>query len=450
MESVFWYLLEIAADFYQGFMEIYFVSAFLTSKYKKDNRFGYIFVICSCILGGIQVVIDYLIPLEMQKAILCHVVVLFTYSMVMLKGSVIKKIFASAIPPLLIVLTAMVVLPFHFYLYQFVTTTFKLSNQQSLEELVMESGTSRFITMILAQVILYILVKLILKIYHSIAGRMGRINILECLLAFFVVVFSVLCEYLLQRERDKSVGELSRQEFDFLILTVIMICFVILIMMFVLGRYYQQQREEENIEQNKLYLKNELEIMKQAQLKMDCLRHDMKNHLYSIKNMAKENNMDNILRYVESGIESLTVDVQYVSTGNKNIDCMLNFKLDKARNENIVFTTNMTLPDELYINSFDINTILGNLLDNAMEAIEKVSEKKLDISIKYNKNILVIKIGNSFNGKISKNMRTTKANSSKHGLGLKSVQFVVEKYNGLIQYDYDHKYFVTKVLLYND
>lgn len=213
---------------------------------------------------------------------------------------------------------------------------------------------------------------------------------------------------------------------------------------------YQKQQEIESIEQNRRYFQHELKVMEQTQLKTDCLRHDMKNHFLRIEMLAKERNIDEILNYVEQGKEYLNVESQYVATGNKGIDSLLNFKLDEAKKKGIIFTTDMALPDELNITPFDLNTILGNLLDNAMEALDKVSEKKLDISIKYNRNTLTIKIGNSFNGKISENLETTKEDSSKHGLGLKSVQFVVDKYNGLMNYESDNGYFVTKIILYND
>ncbi|MDO4167101.1 MAG: GHKL domain-containing protein [Eubacteriales bacterium] len=217
-----------------------------------------------------------------------------------------------------------------------------------------------------------------------------------------------------------------------------------------ISKTYQKQQEIESMEQNKRYFRHELEVMEQAQLKLDCLKHDMKNHFYRIEVLAKENNPEEIINYVEQGKEHLIVENQYVTTGNKSLDCLMNFKLEEAKKRGIIFTTDMVMPDKLNINSFDLNTILGNLLDNAMEAVEKTSEKRLDISIKYNRNVLTIKIGNSFDGEINKNLQTTKANPSEHGFGLKSVQQVVDKYHGLLNQKVDSGYFLTKIVLYND
>lgn len=213
---------------------------------------------------------------------------------------------------------------------------------------------------------------------------------------------------------------------------------------------YARQQEAESIKQNKLYFQHELEVMEKSQLKMDCLRHDMKNHFYRIEAFAKEDNVDELLNYIEQGKKSLLSNEGYVFTGNKSVDCILNFKLDEAAKNNIAFSVSAAIPNNIKINSFDLNTILGNILDNAIEAASKSNDKKIDISINYNKNILAIIIINSFNGKINKNFETAKANPLGHGLGLKSVQITAEKYNGLVEYEYDNIYFTTKIFLYDE
>lgn len=307
-----------------------------------------------------------------------------------------------------------------------------------IQSVICESG--------LATVILFYLTALVLRaLFGEKYETASPVKKIYYFALFLIPVFSIVIGYItIQKWKNWNVQ-----------LTIVhIILFLLNIIVFYLfdqiNKIYQKEQEIERMKQSKRYFRHELEIMEQAQLKLDCLRHDMKNHLYRIEILAKENNIEELLSYVEQGKEYLTVQNQYVTTGNKSLDCMMNFKLEEAKKKGIVFTTDMVLPDKLNINPFDLNTIIGNLLDNAIEAMDMTYEKKLDIAMKYNKNLLTVKIGNSCDEEIAQGLKTTKTNPSQHGFGLKSVQLIVNKYHGLLNQEIKGGYFLTKIVLYND
>ena len=268
----------------------------------------------------------------------------------------------------------------------------------------------------------------------------SHIKVFYYLMLIFIPVGSIIIGYLTMPA--KSIASLV------IGVILLFINFLVFYLFDEIIKSYMRQQEAESIKQNKLYF--QLEVMEKSQLKMDCLRHDMKNHFYRIESYIKENNLNELLDYVEQGKQSLITGKEYAFTGNKSIDCILNYKFDEAIKNNITFSINATVPNVTKINSFDLNTILGNILDNAIEAATKSADKKIDVSINYNKNTLTIVIINSYDGKINKNFATTKENPSGHGLGLKSVQITAEKYNGLVDFSYNKMYFTTKILLYDE
>ena len=109
------------------------------------------------------------------------------------------------------------------------------------------------------------------------------------------------------------------------------------------------------------------------------------------------------------------------------------------------------IPKSLYRNNFNICVILGNLVDNAVRESSKSDEKYLSISVRVQKDILIILIENSYSGSIVQKgniFQTSQIDTSIHGLGLESVKQVVEACGGDIKIEYTEKRFWVQVLLY--
>ena len=229
-----------------------------------------------------------------------------------------------------------------------------------------------------------------------------------------------------------------------------------------ISTYYIYQKIAENykeglqrtmlIEENRMYVK-QMEILRQSQEYVRVLRHDMKNHMQLIHTWLESGEYEKAKEYVGKLGEKHGITQEYVRTENIEVDSILNYKLDLiCRHLKCVPQIYIEIPRESIMPEVDLNIILGNLLDNAAEAMEKAKEKYLNLQMTFEKNILYISLYNSFDGKLETDkdgkIRTRKADRSEHGIGLRSIDLVVKKYNGTIRILKENYIFKVDLILY--
>lgn len=219
-----------------------------------------------------------------------------------------------------------------------------------------------------------------------------------------------------------------------------------------LQNMYNKQLDLKLLEQQNQAYENQMLLSKQSNKKITSLRHDMKNHFLILQQLAQENDCDEIRRYLWGLSEEMEVKKNIICTGNPIIDSFLNIKLGKAIEEGVEVKTDLSIPKNIAINNKDITIILGNLLDNALRALESCSDKKcLYIAMEQKPGVLIIRIKNSYSNEIKMKgnaFLTTKMKETGHGIGLKNVQRVVEAYQGYMKVEYKECIFSVKIAMY--
>lgn len=196
---------------------------------------------------------------------------------------------------------------------------------------------------------------------------------------------------------------------------------------------------------------NQLEVIMESQNRVRALRHDMKNHILALQVLVQRKEVEEANQYLDSMKNFMTNPEEYVKTGNDMVDSLLNYKIQKANEVLNVVETKISIPEQLRLHSFDLNVLLGNLLDNAIDASMQTENKKLKITIKLDKGILFLNICNSCQRIVygRKNfLETTKEDKVNHGIGLKNVHRIVEKYHGDIEFIYENDSMETDVMMY--
>lgn len=214
---------------------------------------------------------------------------------------------------------------------------------------------------------------------------------------------------------------------------------------------YLQRLERESIKQRVEMYEHQLDLMEQSQKNIKALHHDMKNHLFLIQSYLENQEHSKAQQYIASINNHMVVPGQHIHTGNQEIDAIMNYMIERAKRKDCKIEMQINVPNIGFMDKMDLNIILGNLLDNALEALEQTTERYLSINIKYKKGIFVIKICNSYDGTLIKRGSkyfTRKRETESHGLGLQNVNEIVEKYNGEKQIETKDGLFKITIILY--
>jgi len=207
------------------------------------------------------------------------------------------------------------------------------------------------------------------------------------------------------------------------------------------------------MEQNKYYDK-QLNTMKSYLQTTKSIRHDLKNHLISIRTLIENGDTKECLGYISDILQDIGTRRDYSDSGNTVIDSIINFKFQEAEQRKIKAELDLKIPDKLEIPSLDITVILGNLLDNAIKAASKVEEGAfISLKMRFDKGRLMIQSVNPYIGEIVEqkgNLITTEKDKENHGYGLQNIKKVIQKYDGTMDIDYSNNLFSITLLLYLD
>ena len=203
--------------------------------------------------------------------------------------------------------------------------------------------------------------------------------------------------------------------------------------------------------QNKAY-QQQLQFMQKSQMRLRFLRHDMKNHLFQIKHFLETNDMEGMYTYINDLEDNLDLTQSITYTQHEAINSILNYKLLPLRTDGVALEVDVQLPDQLTYPIFDLNVLLGNLLDNAIEATALVTPKenqKITLKMKERFGALQLQVGNRFNSNIVPKNGTHKSDKINHGLGLKSVQEIVRRHHGKMWIVPEKDWFEINIILYD-
>ena len=239
----------------------------------------------------------------------------------------------------------------------------------------------------------------------------------------------------------------------------IFVLFALNILIFLTYNYIIEtmiEKEEKTIlEEKYLNYTKQFELIKENFKTLKLLKHDMRKYMSYINKLILDGNYKETLNYINelNNIDIFKNNTNIIKTDNICIDTILNLKLSEAIENNINVETDINIPYNINISSVDMVCLLGNLIDNCIEANLKLNEEEryIFLKLKYYNETLLINLINRYDTIIVDDngcILTSKHNrNEKYGLGLKIVEKIIEKYNGILEINNDNNTFDLNIVM---
>lgn len=243
------------------------------------------------------------------------------------------------------------------------------------------------------------------------------------------------------------------------LLTLCLFIILLLAGTVLLQRHYRRKEKEELERQNRL-LEANYNNLSEWYGERDRLYHDFKNHVMVLSELLRQQEWEQALSYAEGIEKPLKRIERLIRSGNRTVDMILNEKMGKAASLGVELTTDCASLKGRTLSDMDWCTILGNLLDNALEACALREEKGwIQLEIQWKNKILLIHLFNNYaktpvvqEGRLLTDKTGFCEAEGKevlfHGIGMKSVEAAVRKNGGVMEWEYDENLFAVHITLF--
>lgn len=437
MNGNLWNLFEAVVNVYEGFNIFFFIFAFLDFNFKSQKN--KIIFSCGAILHSCIIFIFN--ALMMYEGVWSIVYIMFSYiyTLFFLRSNPIKTIFVAILPYIWVIsVNAMV------------TVFISSISESGITELYTTPSLERFILIISVQIIVTYALRITLKIFRKNGIRL-RLQEWMLILAVFVLSYCVIMMiHIVQINQTLPVryhNLLLLSSFGIIIINVV--CYYMVVS---LSKANEVKLEHKLLKTESDYRKHYAENAKTQYDEIRRIRHDMKQSYNVIYQLASKERYEELLQYLPQMNAQLSFTDSTITTNHAIVNAILNTKLSAAKKHEIRTLCNTV--KELHIGQIeeiDLCHLLGNLLDNAIEAAVNCPENKtryMEVSITEHNQMLMITVKNSFDpDKLYPAFRTSKPDKAEHGFGIRTIKQIAKKYNGFADFYQEDDLFCCNVTL---
>ena len=433
-----WNLFELLVNLFQCTIIIQTLTKYLGGKY--DGWKGRAWAAAAILLVFTEMTyVNNKIAFE-GVVIVIPILIIFMYALVALRGTWKKKLFFSFMIMVMVIgVTAALM------------NIMGLIFGKTYMQLVIQQNAQRFVTVIMIQVVIFYVSRILLM----------RKNLEDSLTSWKVwtVIITVPCVSVIVLALIMELSLKVRSEYSELSVQIAAVTSMGIFLMDLLTYYIYirlekdaaEKMEYEILKHRYMMQESNMEDLKSLYSNLQKTKHDVKHHINLLKMLLDQNEIDEAVRYLEQYADTMnTSEKNKIFCENIMINYIVNSKIQVMENKNIKFFC------DIYggikgVSDVDLNIVLGNLLDNAIEACDRSNMKEREITLSLRKKLdyLIIKVKNTYDREPEEMMQksTSKEDKENHGFGLQSVEDVLEKYHGYLDMTYENHVVELKCVL---
>lgn len=422
-------------------MVIYFFNKVFESKYNnKCNKICTIFIIILysiiSLMGFSNITTD-IIEKPLITLIFKHYTLLLIYPIFFKKGRISEKLILSSIYVTISLASSIIAYSIVIVLLS-TGVSVEIANKKAAVSL-LTINNIKILIMLVTRCVQFIIICLVVRNTNFIKYIKDR----TLYLAYIILILSQMLLYALEKSMATQIQSVNL----YTLIYTFSLSIIEMLLIYVLLIFSNEMKEKftlkMNLERN-IYDKRIINMYKQ----MLGWRHDFRNHINVILGKLQYKDKEDAISYIYEMSNDIYRLEQNIYTDNVVINSILLSKKKESEEHNIKISLDLNIDYDIKVSDIDMCIILGNLLDNSIEACSNIEgDRFIDLKIVSQTNRLIIKISNNTNGNLNEvdgKFFTTKKNGI-HGLGLMQIDEIVKKYNGYINRKHEGNIFTTYI-----
>lgn len=304
----------------------------------------------------------------------------------------------------------------------------------------MQYGNVRTLFIVITHIILFGIISCLSALSRNKEGRIS-FGVLAILIPSWISSISLCCALVVQAYETKA-------DFHPIYLVVSLgLLYTNILMIYFVNRIREQDRQKHEADLTEHHYAIEKEYYEQFYAQKEQTRalwHDISKYMRAMQALVKESDSKEAEKNFAEAQALVDEIHDVVDVNNRAVSVILNEYMNTARNEGISLYLDVSVPPELFVSTADLYVMLGNTLDNAIDACSELEEDKryINLQLKMHNNLLHYRIENPY---VKEHL--LKKRIGIHGYGLRNVERCAEKYGGFVQKSSEDEMYVVSVTL---
>ncbi len=435
MEEILNEGLELITTFIEGLIVVHFVLAFQDFDFKV--RFNKLKFLCTSLLyTALVLVINYLLPFEGLLGIIYILFFIFV-SLPLTDSKIHIRILSSTIA--VIVLLFVATLAINLY-----STIFRVP----LERIYSELSLIRFFAVITSLIIKLFFFDVILKAVRHNELKLNKKE-WELILSVFCIAFVIIAlAQTVAANIESSLYVILLFVAELLSGAIVVVCFYMTI---ALNKAQRSSEELRTLARQNEYRQQYAQNIKKQYNEIRRIYHDMKQSNSVVIALLSEAKTDEAIKYMKKTVRDISEFDIVIDVGNDFVNAILNTKISEVKHLKIGILCSVD-KEIASVDEVDLCNLLGNMIDNAIEACDKQisGERFIEVKIQAFPHQFLIGVANTVDRNVmdeNSELLTTKDDAENHGFGIQSIRAIVKKYDGTVQFSQDNGFFHCDVVL---